>query len=220
MRLQQELDALRDWCFENTPADIWRVRQEAINALVSTGVAEKAVHAGGRAPVFHLKDSYGGRVSSLELLRTGPIVVLFYRGGWCPYCRLDLRAFQAASAAIKAAGASIIAISPQSPVQSRTTVELNKMSFPSLVDYRGLVSRAFGLRWKLPLELREAEISTGLDLSKINAEPSWTLSMPAVYVINCAGTIEYADVSADYTRRCDPTDLAPLIRVARPKFWN
>jgi hypothetical protein len=112
-------------------------------------------------------------------------------------------------------GISIVAISQQSAFESRSTERMNGLSFPSLVDRGGKVARAFGLRWKLSRELRAAEIESGLDLAIVNGEASWTLTMPALYVVGSRGIVEYADVSADYTRRCDPSDLSPVLNHIR-----
>jgi len=211
MRLQDELDALRDKCRENTSPHIWRVRQEAIDDLVSSGIAENAIHAGDQAPGFRLRDPDGKMISSHDLLNSGPVLIIFYRGGWCPYCNLDLRATEAVARQLRSLGASIVAISQQSAHESRSAERMNGLSFPSLVDRGGKVARAFGLRWKLSRELRAAEMESGLDLAAVNGESSWTLRMPALYVINPEGIVEYADVSADYTRRCDPTELIPIL---------
>ncbi|AYG62264.1 peroxiredoxin-like family protein [Rhizobium jaguaris] len=215
MRLQDELDALRDKCRENTPPHIWRVRQEAIDDLVSSGIAERAVHAGDQAPGFRLRDPDGKLISSCDLLGTGSVLIVFYRGGWCPYCNLDLRAVEAVAWQLRSLGASIVAVSQQSAHESRSTERTNGLSFPSLVDRGGKVAHAFGLRWKLSRELRATEMESGLDLATVNAEASWTLTMPALYVVNPEGIVEYADVSADYTRRCDPTELIPILNDIR-----
>lgn len=211
MRLKDELDALRDRCYENSPLHIRRVRQKAIDGLVSSGIAERAIHAGDHIPEFRLRDLYGKTIPSCAILSSGPVLIVFYRGGWCPYCKLDLLAIQDVARQLRSSGASIIAVSQQSANESRSTERMNGLSFPSLVDHGGKVARAFGLRWKLSQELRAAAIESGLDLAAVNGESSWTLTMPAVYVINPEGIVEYADISADYTRRCDPTELFPIL---------
>ncbi|WP_245471828.1 peroxiredoxin-like family protein [Bradyrhizobium nanningense] len=218
MLLQDELDALRDQCYENTPPRSRRVRQEAIDDLVSSGVAERAIHAGDYAPEFRLRDPHGKTISSDSVSNGGPVLIVFYRGGWCPYCRLDLRAIQAVARELRSWGASIIAVSQQSANESRSTERVNGLSFPSLVDRSGKVARAFGLRWKLSRELRAVEIECGLDLAAVNGEPSWTLTMPARYVVGPEGIVEYADISADYTRRCDPTELFPVLSQIRTRL--
>jgi peroxiredoxin len=212
MRLQDELDALRDRDHENTPPHIWRVRQRAIGDLVSSGMAERAVRAGDQAPAFRLPDPDGKVISSYDLRNGGPILVIFYRGGWCPYCSLDLHAIQAAAQQVRSLGASIVAVSQQSAHESRSTERMNGLSFRSLVDSGGKVAHAFGLRWKLSRELRATELESGLDLAAVNGEPSWTLTMPALYIISSEGIVKYADISADYTRRCDPTELIRALR--------
>jgi peroxiredoxin len=211
MRLQDELDAVRDRCYENTPRHISRVRQEAIDDLISSGIAEKAIHAGDYAPGFRLRDADGKAISSYDLLNNGPVLIFFYRGRWCPYCELDLRAIQAVARQLRSSGASIVAISQQSAHESRSTERTHFLSFPSLIDRGGKVARAFGVRWKLSRELRAAETECGLDLAIVNGESSWTLTMPARFVISPEGIVEYADISADYTRRCDPSELFPIV---------
>lgn len=218
MRLQDELDVQREKCRESTPAHIWRIRQEAIDDLVSSGIAEGAVHAGEHAPEIRLRDSLGKEVSSYGALSNGPVLIVFYRGGWCPYCTLDLGAIQTVAQQFRASGVSIIAISQQSAHASRSTERMNGLSFPSLVDRGGKVARAFGLRWTLSRELRAAELESGLDLAAENGELSWTLTMPARYVIGPEGIIEYADISADYTRRCDPSELFPVLNQIRARL--
>ena len=218
MPLQDELDALRDKCYENAPPHIRRVRQEAIDDLVSSGIAERAIHAGDHAFEFRLRDPDGKTISSYTVLNSGPVLIVFYRGGWCPYCKLDLRAIQAVARQLRSSGASIIAVSQQSANESHSTERMNGLSFPSLVDRGGKVARAFGLRWKLSRELHAAEIECGLDLAAVNGESSWTLTMPARYVISPEGIVEYADISADYTRRCDPTELFPVLSQIRARL--
>lgn len=211
MRLQDELDRLRDKDHESTPPHIRRVRQEAVDDLIFSGIAERAIGAGDCAPGFRLPDPDGEAISSYNLLNSGPVLIFFYRGRWCPYCDVDLRAIQAVARELRSSGSSIVAVSQQSADESRSTQRMHGLSFPSLVDRGGKVARAFGLRWKLSKELRTAEIECGLDLAAINDESSWTLTMPARFLISPKGIVEYADISADYTRRGDPSELFPIL---------
>jgi peroxiredoxin len=220
MHLQDGLDAVRDEDYKNTPPHIWRVRQEARDELVASGIAERAIHAGNHAPSFRLRDPDGNVVSSYELLNSGPVVIVFYRGRWCPYCSLDLPAIQAVAHELRSLGASIVAVSPQSAQESRATERMHGLSFPSLVDRGGKLARAFGLRWKLSRELRAAELECGLDFAIVNGEPSWTLPMPARFVISPDGIVEYADISADHTRRGDPSELFPVLSQIRARLLH
>ena len=211
MLLQDKLDALKAECLAKTPPRATLVRQRAVEGLAASGLAERAMHAGKQAPAFRLRDGYGEAFSSREALRRGPIVLVFYRGRWCPYCNMDLRAIEAASHDIRSLGASLVAVSQQTPDSSLETQRRNQLSFVSLVDAGGKVARAFGLRWKVSDELRAVEEGRGMDLAAFNGDPSWTLTTPARYVVAPGGMIEYADISVDYTRRGDPSELIPIL---------
>ncbi|TXH32319.1 MAG: AhpC/TSA family protein [Rhodospirillaceae bacterium] len=212
MPLKDQLDALRTEDYANAPPDVTLARQRAVDDLIASGLAERAVHAGRLAPAFRLRDGNGVVMSSHEWLAAGPMVLVFYRGHWCPYCNADLRAIESAADDIRSLGASVFAVSQQTPCESRETVRLNGLTFPSLVDRGGKLAYAFGLRWKVSAELRALQEACGTDLSILNGEPSWTLTMPARYVVAPDGMVEYTDISIDYTRRCDPADLLPVLR--------
>jgi peroxiredoxin len=211
MLLQDKLDAVKAEDLAKTPPKVTLVRQRAVETLVTSGLAERAVQAGEQAPAFRLHDGNGRAFSSREALRRGPMVLAFYRGRWCPYCTVDLRAIESASRDIRGLGASLAVVSQQTPDNSLETQRLNALSFASLVDAGGKVAHAFGLRWKVSDELRAVEMGCGIDLVTFNGDPSWTLTMPARYVVASDGTIEYADISIDYTRRGDPSELIPVL---------
>lgn len=211
MLLQDKLDAVKDKDLANTPPNVTLVRQRAVEALATSGLAERAVHAGEEAPPFRLRDGLGRAFSSREALRRGPVVVVFYRGRWCPYCTVDLRAIELASHDIRSFGASLVVVSQQTADNSLETQRRNELSFASLVDAGGKVAHTFGLRWKASDELRAVEEVCGMDLASFNGDPSWTLTMPARYIVAPDGMIEYADISVDYTRRSDPSELIPVL---------
>jgi peroxiredoxin len=184
----------------------------ATDELIASGAAERALKAGDRAPEFTLKDADDRKVSSRELLAKGPLVVTFYRGIWCPYCNMDLQALQEALPAITERGAQLIVISPQSQHNSLKSQRENKVTFPILSDPGNEVAARFGLRFKLPDYLIELYRDTFKnDLSRINGDSSWTLPMPARYVIGTEGVIAYVEVNPDYTRRPDPQELLPVL---------
>ncbi len=139
-------------------------------------------------------------------------MVSFYRGVWCPYCNMELQALQAALPEFRTAGASLVAISPQTPVNSRKSARENKLDFPILSDPRNKVAAAFGLRFELPDYLVELYKNLKNDLPNFNGDDSWTLPMPARYVIGQDRVIRYADVNPDYTRRPEPADMLPVLR--------
>jgi peroxiredoxin len=211
MLLQDRLNAVRAECLAKTSPKVILVRQRAVEALATSWLIETAAQAGAQAPAFRLRDAHGRAFSSREALRRGPMVLVFYRGRWCPYCTVDLRAIESASHDIRGLGASLVCISQQTPDNSLETQRRNELSFASLVDAGGKVAHAFGLRWKVSDELRAVEEDCGLDLMSFNGDASWTLIMPARYVVAPDGIIDYADVSVDYTRRGDPSELIPVL---------
>ncbi|AUG54440.1 peroxiredoxin-like family protein [Thalassospira marina] len=212
MSLQEKLTALKAHA-EGTllPPDVVEILHRATDELIASGAQDRALKAGDKAPVFTLPDADGNQVSSTELLKQGPLVVTFYRGVWCPYCNLDLEAQEEARAELEARGASLVAISQQNAVNSRKSHRQNNLGFPILVDQGGETGAAFGVRWNLPDYLQAVHKKLGADLTAFNGEDSWTLPMPARYVIDQNGIIAYAEVNADYTKRPEPSDLFAVL---------
>lgn len=212
MSLQDQLDAFKA-VFEGTkvPPAAVAVMHKATAELVASGQADRALKLGGRAPSFALSDADGNLVSSEQLLANGPLVIIFYRGGWCPYCKMDLKAIEEVAADLRARGATVVAISPQTAANSRKSQRDLRLSFDILSDEGGEIADAFGLRFRLPEDLIPVYKSLGVDLPSINGEPSWTLPMPARYVVASDGVIAYAEVNPDYTRRPDPSELFPTL---------
>jgi peroxiredoxin len=216
MTLQDRLDALKadfeggKFAYKPGP-DVLDTMRRATSELVASGQALNARKAGDKAPEFALKDPDNHVVSSAELLAKGPLVVSFYRGVWCPFCNLELQALQAASSAIEARGAHVVAISPQTAPNSRKSQRENKLSFPILSDEKSRVAAAFGLRFSLPDYLIELYKGFKDDLPAFNDDPAWVLPMPARYVIGTDGIIAYAEVNPDYTQRPDPAELLPVL---------
>ena len=216
MILQDRLDAFKADFEAGKPPyrvapSVIATMHRATAELIASGQAERARKAGEPAPAFALNDQDGRTVSSDELLATGPLVLTFYRGIWCPYCNMDLQAIQAALPEVIARGASVAAISPQTQPNSRKSARQSKLTFPILSDAGGRVAASFGLRFKLPEYLIALYQSLKNDLPAFNADPSWTLPMPARYVIRPDGIIAYAEVNPDYTQRPDPFELLPVL---------
>ena len=219
MSLQAKLDAFKA-DFEagkppySVPRSVIETMHRATAELIASGAAERAKKVGDKAPAFALKDPDGNVVSLAESLKKGPLIVSFYRGVWCPYCNMELQALEAAKPAFDKLGASLVAISPQSQPNSRKSVRQNNLTFPILSDSKGEVGAAFGLRFKLPDYLIELYKGLKNELPAFNDDPSWTLPMPARYVIGRDGTILYADVNPDYTHRPEPEEMIPALRRA------
>jgi peroxiredoxin len=219
MSLQARLDAFKA-DFEagkppyNVPRSVIETMHRATAELIESGAAQRARKAGDVAPSFLLKDPEGNVVNSVDLLRRGPLVLSFYRGVWCPYCNMELQALEATKAEFDKYGASLVAISPQTAANSRKSVRQNKLSFPILSDVKGEVGAAFGLRFDLPDYLVELYKQLKNDLPTFNDDPSWTLPMPARYIVGQDGVILYSEVNPDYTHRPEPEDMIPLLQRA------
>ena len=199
----------------NAPSEIHPVMERATAELIASGAAARALKVGDRAPAFMLNDPDGSPVSSADLLAKGPLVVSFYRGVWCPYCNMELQALEKARPAIEAAGASLIAISPQKPANSRRSARENSLGFSILSDPGNAVAAAFGLRFALPDYLVDLYKKLGNNLPLTNGDDSWTLPMPGRFAISHDGTVLYAEVNPDYTQRPEPDDLLPVASVHR-----
>ncbi|GAB6846814.1 peroxiredoxin-like family protein [Paraburkholderia kururiensis] len=219
MSLQDKLDAFRaDFKAGkppfNAPPEIHPVMERATAELIASGQAGRAIKAGDRAPHFNLKDQDGNDISSAALLVKGPLVVTFYRGVWCPYCNIELQAINEVLPKIQAYGANVVAISPQTPVNSRKSVRTNELGFPVLSDVGGQTGAEFGLQFALPDYLVDLYKNLKNDLPTFNNDPGWTLPMPARYVIGQDGIVLYSEVNPDYTRRPDPSDMFPVLEKA------
>ncbi len=176
-------------------------------ALTADAAAQRALGVGDRAPDFVLPNATGQSVRLSDLLADGPVVLTFYRGAWCPYCNTQLRDYQEALGAIEAAGASLAAVSPQTPDGSVTMQERNRLTFPVLSDVGNQVSRDYGLVFQVDDATRERYEAVGIDLAEANGTDTWELPVPATYVIDPSGVIRFAFVEADYTQRAAPRDV-------------
>lgn len=212
MALQDKLDALKTkFETEMAPPEVVAVLHRVTDELIASGQAGSALKAGDRAPTFTLPDPDGKLVSSENLLAKGPLVLTFYRGTWCPYCNLDLQALEEARLEIEARGAFLVAVSQQTAANSRKAQRNNKLGFPIVGDKGGELAAKFGIRWHLLEEVQAVHKQLGADLVAFNGEDSWTLPMPARYVIGQDGVIAYAEINPDYTRRPEPSDVFPVL---------
>lgn len=216
MELEQQLAAFRAQFARTAPAGRPALYEAKIEELRASFTLEAAIGTGGQAPDFALPDVHGNAVSLSGLLRRGPAVVTFYRGGWCPYCNIQLRAYQAILPQITALGARLAAISPQLPDGSLSTAEANALTFDVLSDVGNRAARSFGLVYALPEELRQALRSNNKALPGINGDDSWELPMPATYVIAPDGNVALAHLDVDYRNRLEPDAIVAALKSLRP----
>lgn len=174
------------------------------DALGKRDFASGARKVGDRAPRFTLRDPRGREVSLEALLELGPVVVTFYRGAWCPYCNLQLSVYQDALPELTRRGATLVAISPQTPDNSLTVEEKNALRFPVLSDPHNEVARAYGLVFRVDPSAVPTYVTVGSDLAKFNGDDRWELPAPGTFVLDRQGVIALAHVDGDYRKRLEP----------------
>jgi peroxiredoxin len=208
---------------ENTPAAASRPattpsKRDAANAirsateyLIATRQAERALKAGNCAPSFRLRDQRGVEITSETLLRHGPPLITFYTGLWCPACSQDLQAFESLRPLIEARGASLVSISQQTVAENAKAHTQLKLGFPILSDRGGRIAQLFGVRWCIPELLRDIHRKSGIDLPLFNGDESWTLPIPARFVLDRAGLIAYCEINPGQSSRTPPRDVLPVL---------
>ena len=154
------------------------------NKIVSADDAAKnALNVGAKMPSFSLKDSNGKTVNSDDMLKHGNLVVVFYRGSWCPFCNLYLRNLQKNLAQIKAAGGNLVAVSVENPDNSLSVAKKNELGFTVLSDPNLTVARKFGIVYQMPKETDELYKSRGLNVAEHNQMGIAELPLSATYII-------------------------------------
>ena len=217
MALKEELDAFRSELMAKASPEIRDAMKRADSELAAAGITSHALKAGDRAPDFRLPEVRGGSVQLKGLLAKGPVVVSFYRGGWCPYCNLELRALQGALPEITQLGAELVAISPQTPDEGLSTAEKNNLAFAVLSDIGSLTAKAYGIAFDLADELRPIYNRFGHALPDINGDDSWVLPIPATYVIDKDGIVVLAFVDVDYRNRLEPAAIIATLQALADK---
>lgn len=210
--LTTKLKELSDSSIAKLPAEKRKIMEDAIDGLRKSHIVDHALKRGDRIPNFSLLDATKKEISSEVLLKKGPIVLVFYRGGWCPYCNLQLHDLQAHLPEIKNLGADLVAISPQNPDNSISTAEKEKLAFHVLSDQGNIVGRKFGLVYKLPDSLKKLYQQFGIDLERSNSLKEWELPLSATYIVDTNGKIYYSFLDVDYRKRAETKDVIEALQ--------
>ena len=196
------------------PPQTQAVHARVISELKEKRLAENILPVGNMAPNFELKDHDGDLVSSRDLLNHGRLVVLFFRGRWCPFCVGQLEAMNLILPQIDRAGASLVAISPQTVQQSFFMADQHKLHFPLLSDGENKIARQFGLVYRVPEEQQAIYRRAFVNLPFANGDDSWELPIPAAFIFDRDGAVLFASANEDYTERPEPADV--LSRLLEP----
>jgi len=212
MSLADQLTQRREATAQAVPTDTFATMNNVTKQLKDSGIEDAAPKVGEQFKSFSLPNQ-NGELRQLEtLLANGPLVVTFYRGGWCPYCNLELAAYQAQLDAIKAAGATLVAITPELPDESLSTAEKNALSFEVLSDEGSNYARELGIMFTLSPELVPIYDKFGIDIEKYNGKGNFELPLAATFIIAKDGSVMHASVDADYTYRQEPAEIVALLK--------
>lgn len=201
MNLATELKAVTESVRQQAPTEVMTAMETATAKLAASGLSGKALKRGSRMPDFELPDATGNIVRSIDLRTKGALLISFYRGHWCPYCSLELKALQERLSNITAKGATLVAISPQTPDQSLTTQQKYELKFPVLSDSGNKVARKFGLVYTLDESLKPIYQAFGIDLRAHNGDGGFELPVPATYLVDKNGIVLDVYVNVDYRER-------------------
>ncbi|WP_159023975.1 peroxiredoxin-like family protein [Formosa sp. L2A11] len=212
--LQSILDAKKDDFNSKAPEDIKTIYNAGLKAVEESGVVKKAKHVGEQAPDFKLKNALNKDVSLSEYLKKGPVVLTWYRGGWCPYCNLTLQRLQQELTHFKAEGANLLALTPELPDNSINTTEKNELKFEVLSDIGNEVGKTYGIIYKLTDDVAK-HYQKSFDLHGFNGNKSDELPLAATYVINQNGKITYEFLEVDYRKRAEPADIITALKALK-----
>ena len=210
--LADQISEFKTDFFKKAPAPAVRTIQGWITELSASGIATKSLAADQPAPDFELPNAHGKIVRLAELRRAGPVVVIFYRGEWCPFCNLALRAYQKILPEINASCATLVAISPQTPDHSLSIEEKAQLTFNVLSDQGNAVARRFGTVYRLGDGIYELQEKFGINLPQTNGDDSRELPLPGTFIIDQEGIIRFAEVFADHSQRTEPAAVLAALR--------
>ncbi|QZY56189.1 peroxiredoxin-like family protein [Crassaminicella profunda] len=211
MNLKLQLKKLQEEASKEIPKDIMNVLKESVEKLAKEEIEKKALKVGDKIPHFVLKNAVGEMIDLNDLLADGPLVISFYRGGWCPYCNLELQAYQETLPEIHALGGQLVAISPELPDNSLSLVEKYTLKYEVLSDIGNEIARELGLVFTVEEELRPIYKRLGVDLVTTQGNENYELPVPATYVVDTNGTIILSYVNTDYTTRLEPKEVLEVL---------
>ncbi len=212
MSLTETLLAYNKKSREQIPTANLAIMDKATKALVNENIINNSIKKGDTLPVTQLVNAKGEKLDLGELLDNGPLVISFYRGGWCPYCNFELRALQQILPELKQLGANLVAITPETPDNSLTTVEKNEIAFDVLTDYDNSYAKELGLVFKMPQDLQEVYNAFGIDIEAHNENSNFELPMPATLVVGPNREVLYSFVNEDYTKRADTVAILETLK--------
>ena len=213
VNLQSQLDAQKAAWTAKASDELKQIYKRGIQTVIDSGIYDQAKNRGDHAPNFTLQNANNQSVSLADYLAKGPVILTWYRGGWCPYCNLTLRQLQQELPAFKAAGANLLALSPELPDNSLSTAEKHNLEFEVLSDIGNAVARDYGIVFKLIPEVADI-YQNSFDMITHNGDDSYELPIAATYIIQSDGTISYAFLDAEYRNRAEPAEILAALEAS------
>lgn len=205
--LKDMIDAYNAGKIKKVSAEILATMAQATEELRRSGIERRALRTGDAMPDFELPNQHGEQRRLSDYLARSPIVLNVYRGGWCPYCNMEMKALHDVLPEIQAHGAQLVAMAPETPDKAVLTAERHAIDIDILSDAGNQIAEEMGLVFELPQALRPVYEKTGIDLPAYNGDNSFKLPVPATYIVGQDGVIAYHFVNADYTQRLEPAEI-------------
>lgn len=198
---------------KRAPAERKAAFQKGIDLVRATGIEKSAKQVGDAAIDGDLKDWKGNTISLSQLWKEGPVVLMWYRGGWCPYCNIQLRAMQQNLDTIENAGARLVILTPELPEKAKETAEANDLNIVALHDKDLELAKKYGIVFDLPAPIAPMYRDSGR-LKEFNGNDALQLPLSATYVVDSKGRITYAFLDADYKKRAEPSEVITAVKAA------
>ena len=218
--LSQQLAALKAQSVQKKSPERISIENRAETELKAQQLPQKGLKVGDRFPDFELPNAFGENVSLKDFLRKGSLVINFYRGNWCPYCNLELRALHRAMEDIQQCGANLLAISPETPDKGQQTIAKHELQFEVLSDTQNSLAKQIGIAYEIPDYLMNVYEKFGLNLKKHNASDKNEIPIPATYVVDKNGIVQYAFMNEDYTVRAEISEIIEAAKECNKQLNN
>ncbi|MDX8398848.1 MAG: peroxiredoxin-like family protein [Gallionellaceae bacterium] len=209
--LKSEIAAFKAASKYRIPDDIRAIMAQCTADTKESGIEQRALKAGDRMPDFVLPNQHMASRRLSDYLATSLVVLNIYRGGWCPYCNMEMKALHGVQKEIESHGATLVGLAPETPDRALSTAERAGIDFDILSDSANRVAESMGLVFELPEALRQIYEKFGIDLPAYNGDNSFKLPVPATYIIGWDGVIIYAFVNADYSMRLEPEEIVAIL---------
>ena len=211
--LKSEIAAYKAAMKEKVPDGVRAIMAQCTTEIKDSGIERGALKTGDMMPDFELNNQHNELRRLSDYLANSPVVLNIYRGGWCPYCNMEMKALQGVQKEIESYGAMLVGMAPETPDRALSTAE--RAGIDILSDSGNRVAEQMGLVFELPQALRPIYEKFGIDIPAFNGDDSFKLPVPATYIIGQDGVIVYDFVNADYTQRLEPTEIVEILAGTR-----